>query len=74
VRCRTNSSRTDNSIALACCSADFTGTLPIDGCAAATLIASASLRSFLLRLTNGLSYCGGISRTWWPHADRARPQ
>jgi hypothetical protein len=37
-------------MAPACCSADLIGTLPIEGCAAATLIASASLRSFLLRL------------------------
>jgi hypothetical protein len=66
VRCRTSSSRTDNSIAAACCSADFTGTLAIDGCAAATPIASAHgsglwpargqalLRSFSPRLTNSL--------------------
>ena len=68
------SSRTDNSIAAACCSADFTGTLSIDGWAAATPIASASLRSFLPRLTNGLTYCGGISRTRCPSAASARAQ
>jgi len=46
-------------MAAACCAADLTGTLPIEGCAAATLIASASLRSFLLRLTNGLIHGSG---------------
>src|SRR4051795_4740385 len=41
---------------------------------AASQIASASLRSFLPRLTNGLTYCGGISRTVWPNLCRNRPQ
>ena len=36
-------------------------------------MAAASLRSFLPRLTNGLTYCGGISRTWWPSAVSTRP-
>jgi hypothetical protein len=27
-----------------------------------------------LRLTNGLTYCAGISRTRWPRAAKARPQ
>src|SRR5947208_15216233 len=74
VRCRTKSSRTDNSMAAACCSTDLIGTLPIEGCAAATAIASASLRSFLPRLTNGLTYCGGISPPRWPSPPSARPQ
>ena len=32
------------------------------------------MRSFLPRLTNGLTYCGGISRTRWPSASARRPQ
>jgi hypothetical protein len=74
VRCRTSSSRTGNNMAAACCSADLTGTLAIEGWVAAMLIASASLRSFLARLTNGLAYCGGSSRARWPSALSSRPQ
>jgi len=63
VRCRTSNSRAGSTIASACCSAGFTGTLGMSGRAAASLIASASLRSLLPRRTNGLTYCGGISCT-----------
>ena len=46
----------------------------IDGRDAASLIASASVRSFLPRLTNGLTYCGGINFTRWPIEPSRRPQ
>ncbi len=74
VRCRTSNSRAESTTASACCSADFTGTLGMSGRAAASLIASASLRSFLPRRTNGFTYCGGISCTVWPMATSRRPQ
>ena len=74
VRCLTSSSRTVSAIACACASADFTGTKRMLGRDAASLIASASIPSFLPRLTKGLTYCGGISRTRWPSAISSRPQ
>src|SRR3954453_5273094 len=40
-------------------------TVGMPGRDAASLIASASVRSFLARLTNGLTYCAGIRRTSW---------
>src|SRR4051812_14904657 len=55
-------------------SADFTGTKRMVGRQAASLIASASLRLFLPRLTKGLTYCGGISRTVCPSSCATRPQ
>ena len=74
VRCRTASSRTPSAMVWACCSADLTGTKRMVGRLAASLMASASLRSFLLRLTKGLTYCGGIRRTVCPAACNTRPQ
>jgi hypothetical protein len=76
-------------MAAACCSADFTGTAPIEGCAAATLIAAAHgsglwpargqalLRSFLLRLTIACPGEGrGLDVLWrdQAHAVPKRPQ
>jgi hypothetical protein len=46
-----------------CCSADFTAAKRIVGRISASQIASASDASFLFVLTNGFTYCGGISRT-----------
>ena len=74
VRCFTNSSRIFSSMPCAWASADFTATSAIPGRAAASAMASASMRSFLPRRTNGLTYCGGISRTRWPSASARRPQ
>ncbi len=53
-------------MSLARCSMVFTTTDLMLGRDAASLIAAASLRSFLPRLTNGLTYCGGIRRTRCP--------
>ena len=47
----------------ACMMADLTGTKRISGLEAASLIASASFRSFFARLANGFTYCGGMSLT-----------
>src|SRR6516162_1659627 len=74
VCCFTSNSRTDRTIALACVSADFTGTKVMPGRNAPSQIASASMWSFLPRLTNGLAYCGGINRTRCPTPPRTRPQ
>jgi hypothetical protein len=63
VRWPISSSRCRRMIVAACSSTVFTGTVRIVGREAASQIASASLRSFLLRLTNGLTYWGGISFT-----------
>src|SRR5258705_433298 len=50
------------------CSIVFSGTNRIVGRWTASPIASASSRSFLCDLTNGFTYCGGISRTSCPSA------
>ena len=52
VRWFTKSSRCLTTIVAACSSTDLTGTWRMAGRDAASQIASASLRSFLLRLTN----------------------
>ena len=52
VRCPTNIPRCFTMIVTACSSTVFTGTVGMLGQDAASLIASASLRLFLLRLTN----------------------
>ena len=74
VCCFASNSRMDKIVALACVSADFTGTKVMPGRNAPSQIASASMWSFLPRLTNGLAYCGGINRTRCPSPPRTRPQ
>ena len=74
VRCATSISRCFTMIVAACCSAVLSGTVRIAGRDAASPIASASLRSFLFRLTKGFTYCGGISFTRWPRRLNKRPQ
>ena len=61
-------------ISSAWCWAVLTATEGMPGRDAASLIASASVRSFLARLTNGLTYCAGIRRTSWPSRAKTRPQ
>jgi hypothetical protein len=57
-----------------CCSFVFTGTKRIDGRLTASQIASAPAVSFLLRLTQAFTYCGGIRRTSCPSALSSRAQ
>jgi hypothetical protein len=63
VRWAINISRCLMIIASACWPTVLIGTERMLGRAAASLIASASLRSFLDRLRKGFTYWGGISRT-----------
>ena len=64
------SADTFSTLADVCCAAGLTGTNRIVGCAAASLITSASIRSLWPRLTNGLTYCGAISLARWPIAKK----
>src|ERR1700678_3992110 len=61
-------------MARACCSSVLTATKRMVGRLAASAIASASAASFFWRLTNGLTYAGGIKRTSCPASRIARPQ
>jgi hypothetical protein len=55
-------------------SADLTGTGWMFGRPAASEMASASLRSFLPRLTKGFTYRGEINRNRWPKGSSVRAQ
>ena len=72
---RTSSARCCfSTMAVACACASFTGTKRMLGQLAASLIASASARSFLPRLTKGFACCGAISLTVCPSLASSRPQ
>jgi DNA-binding transcriptional LysR family regulator len=74
VRCPTSISRCFRTIVEACSSTLLTETVRMLGRDAASEIASAPLRSFLLRLTKGFTYCGGINFTRRPMAPSTPPQ
>src|SRR4051812_50057866 len=66
VCCRTRRSRARNTRAAAWACSLLGATKRIVGRWAASQIASASVALFFCRLTNGLTYAGGISRTACP--------
>ncbi|MNT37260.1 hypothetical protein D3C72_1733920 [compost metagenome] len=74
VRWRINRDRTRWVAWMSCCSTDLTLTKCMVGRLAASTMASASLRSFLLLFTNGATYCGLIRRTSIPIAWNCRAQ
>jgi hypothetical protein len=68
-----NSARDRYSIMDACCSIDLIETKRMFGRTTASQMPSASAAAFLLDLTNGRTYCGGIRRTSWPRRCSSRP-
>jgi len=74
VRWRSSKARVRCSIIAACCSTDLIGTKRMLGRTTASQIPSASAASFLLVLTKGRTYWGGISRTSWPRLRSSRAQ
>src|SRR4051812_33737871 len=74
VRCRTRRSRARNTRAAAWACSLLGATKRMVGRCAASQIASASVALFFCRLTNGLTYAGGISRTACPSMPISRAQ
>src|SRR4051812_33828474 len=72
VRCRTRRSRARNTRAAAWACSLLGATKRMVGRWAASQIASASVALFFCRLTNGLTYAGGISRTACPSMPTSR--